>query len=130
MTLLEKDYDIARTGHAPRSEPTYFSASGLEAYYGESYIVQGVSFNIHEGEILMEMEPPRAIDSLRGRIWRRTVSREELPSVEAELPVIATKLLAGRTIVHVHAEEAPGPGYEPFEPDLKDVYFSVMGGHA
>ena len=24
----------------------------MEAYYGESYIVQGVSFNVHEGEIL------------------------------------------------------------------------------
>ena len=24
----------------------------MHAYYGESYIVQGVSFNVHEGEIL------------------------------------------------------------------------------
>ena len=32
--------------------PAYFSAHGIHAYYGESYIVQGVSFVIHEGEIL------------------------------------------------------------------------------
>lgn len=32
--------------------PAYFSVWDLHAYYGESYIVQGVSFNIHEGEIL------------------------------------------------------------------------------
>jgi len=32
--------------------PAYFSAWDLHAYYGESYIVQGVSFNVHEGEIL------------------------------------------------------------------------------
>lgn len=32
--------------------PAYFSAYDLHAYYGESYIVQGVSMNIHEGEIL------------------------------------------------------------------------------
>ncbi|TBW59568.1 ABC transporter ATP-binding protein [Marinobacter halodurans] len=38
--------------HAERSEPAYFSAWGLHAYYGESYVVQGVSLNIHEGEIL------------------------------------------------------------------------------
>ena len=50
-------------------------------------------------------------------------------AVEAELPVIATKLLAGRTIVHVYAEDAPDSGFEQVEPDLKDVYFSVMGGH-
>ena len=32
--------------------PSYFSAWDIHAYYGESYIVQGISFNIHEGEIL------------------------------------------------------------------------------
>ena len=33
--------------------PTAFcSVHDIHAYYGESYIVQGVSFNIHEGEIL------------------------------------------------------------------------------
>ncbi len=32
--------------------PAYFSVWDLHAYYGESYIVQGVSFNVHEGEIL------------------------------------------------------------------------------
>ncbi len=34
------------------AEPAYFSVWDLHAYYGESYIVQGVSFNVHEGEIL------------------------------------------------------------------------------
>ena len=32
--------------------PSYLSVWDIQAYYGESYIVQGVSFNIHEGEIL------------------------------------------------------------------------------
>jgi branched-chain amino acid transport system ATP-binding protein len=32
--------------------PAYFSVWDIHAYYSESYIVQGVSFNIHEGEIL------------------------------------------------------------------------------
>ncbi|MCV6823936.1 MULTISPECIES: ABC transporter ATP-binding protein [Halocynthiibacter] len=32
--------------------PAYFSVWDLHAYYGESYIVQGVSLNVHEGEIL------------------------------------------------------------------------------
>ncbi|MCF6315513.1 MAG: ABC transporter ATP-binding protein [Marinosulfonomonas sp.] len=34
------------------SAPAYFSVWDIHAYYGESYIVQGVSFNVHEGEIL------------------------------------------------------------------------------
>jgi ABC-2 type transport system ATP-binding protein len=84
---------------------------------------------IDEGEILLEAEPLRAIAELRGRIWRRTVNRDELPTLERELPVIATKMLAGRTIVRVYGDASPGPEFEPAEPDLKDVYFSVMARH-
>jgi ABC-2 type transport system ATP-binding protein len=84
---------------------------------------------IDDGEILLEAEPTRAIDDLRGRIWRRTVSKAELPAIERQLPVIATKMLGGRTVVRVLGDAAPGPEFEPAEPDLKDVYFSVMFRH-
>jgi ABC-type multidrug transport system ATPase subunit len=84
---------------------------------------------IDQGDILMEAEPPRAVAELRGRIWGRTVTRDELHVIEREMPVISTKLLAGRTTVHVYAESSPGAEFEAVEPDLKDVYFSVMGRH-
>jgi ABC-type multidrug transport system ATPase subunit len=84
---------------------------------------------IDHGEILLEAQPSRAIDELRGRVWRRTVTREELPAIEREMQLISTKLLAGRTIVHVYAESSPGVPFEPVEPDIKDVYFGVMAGH-
>jgi len=84
---------------------------------------------IDGGEILLEAVPLAAVGELRGRIWRRAVARAELPALEREQPVISTKLLAGRTVVHVYAEARPGAAYEPVEPDLEDVYFSVMAGH-
>jgi ABC-2 type transport system ATP-binding protein len=84
---------------------------------------------IDRGEILLAAEPTRAIEQLRGRIWRRAVSRDELPVLEQQLRVISTKLLAGRTIAHVYADAAPGVGFEAVEPDMKDVYFSVMARH-
>ena len=34
------------------THPKYLSIWEIEAYYGESYIVQNISFDIHEGEIL------------------------------------------------------------------------------
>ncbi len=40
--------NLATATHAP----AYLSVWDIHAYYGESYIVQGVSFNVHEGEIL------------------------------------------------------------------------------
>jgi ABC-type multidrug transport system ATPase subunit len=84
---------------------------------------------IDRGEILLAATPARVIGNLRGRIWRRSATREELPALEREHSVISTKLLAGQTIAHVYAEESPGSGFEPVEPDLKDVYFAVMAGH-
>jgi ABC-type multidrug transport system ATPase subunit len=84
---------------------------------------------INRGEILLEAEPLRAVDELRGRIWRRVVPRTELQEVEREHAVISTKLLAGRTVVHVYGEASPGADFEPVEPDLEDVYFTVMCGH-
>jgi ABC-type multidrug transport system ATPase subunit len=84
---------------------------------------------IDGGEILLEAEPLKALDELRGRVWRRAVSRDELPALEERLPVISTKLRAGRTIVHVHAASSPGAAFELVEPQLEDVYFSVMAGH-
>jgi ABC-2 type transport system ATP-binding protein len=84
---------------------------------------------IDRGEILLEAEPLRAVDNLRGRIWRRVVSKDALPMLEREYGVISTKLLAGQTLVRIHSDGAPGPDFEPAEPDLEDVYFSTMSGH-
>jgi ABC-2 type transport system ATP-binding protein len=84
---------------------------------------------IDDGEIVLEAEPLRAIDELRGRIWRRMVPKSELPTVEREHKVIATKMLGGQSFVHVHADGKPGAEFDEVEPDLKDVYFTAMHGH-
>lgn len=84
---------------------------------------------IDRGTILLEAEPLRAIEELRGRIWRRIIGKDELAAVEHEQDVVSTKLLAGRTAVRVYAEVPPGAEYERVEPDLEDVYFSTLAGH-
>lgn len=52
--MAEKQYNPPANISANHAEsaPAYFSVWDLHAYYGESYIVQGISFNVHEGEIL------------------------------------------------------------------------------
>jgi ABC-type multidrug transport system ATPase subunit len=84
---------------------------------------------IDQGEILLEAEPLRAVTELRGRIWRRVVTKQELPALAREHAVISTKLLAGQTLVRLHADTRPGTGFEEAEPDLEDVYFSTLAGH-
>ncbi|MCA9973600.1 MAG: ABC transporter ATP-binding protein [Anaerolineales bacterium] len=84
---------------------------------------------IDAGEILLETEPPRAVDDLHGRIWRRIIPKEALPELARTHAVISTRLLAGRTIVHVFGDAPPAPGFEPAEPQLEDVYFCTLAGH-
>jgi ABC-type multidrug transport system ATPase subunit len=84
---------------------------------------------IDTGEILLEAEPLAAIAALRGRVWTRVVAKTDLPAIEQQHKVICTKLLGGRTLVHVYAESSPGPEFERAEPDLEDVYFSAIAGH-
>ena len=84
---------------------------------------------IDRGEILLEAEPLAAVAALQGSIWRRVIEKRELADLEREHAVISTKLLAGRTVVRVHAAASPGTGWEAGDADLEDVYFSTMAGH-
>jgi ABC-type multidrug transport system ATPase subunit len=84
---------------------------------------------IDRGRILLEAEPLAAVAALQGSVWRRAIEKRALAEVERAHAVISTKLLAGRTVVHVHADSSPGAGWEAVEADLEDVYFTVMAGH-
>ena len=44
--------DFSNSANHAATAPAYLSVWDIHAYYGESYIVQGISFNVHEGEIL------------------------------------------------------------------------------
>ncbi|QIE41843.1 ABC transporter ATP-binding protein [Meridianimarinicoccus aquatilis] len=44
--------DFSKHANHAATAPAFFSVWDLHAYYGESYIVQGVNFTVHEGEIL------------------------------------------------------------------------------
>ncbi len=44
--------DFSKHRNHAETAPAFLSVWDMHAYYGESYIVQGISFNVHEGEIL------------------------------------------------------------------------------
>jgi ABC-2 type transport system ATP-binding protein len=83
---------------------------------------------INKGEILHEAEPLKAMEGLKGKIWRKIIERNALAEIEREQKIISTKLLGGRTVVHVYSEQGPA-GFDMVQPDLEDVYFSAMAGH-
>ncbi|GAB5432072.1 MAG: ABC transporter ATP-binding protein [Epibacterium sp.] len=44
--------DFSKSANHAATAPAFLSVWDVHAYYGESYIVQGINFNVHEGEIL------------------------------------------------------------------------------
>ena len=79
-----------------------------------------------EGSLLAEGVPQQLIDALEGRVWRKIILQNELEACRTAHRVIATRLLAGRTLVHVLADTAPGEGFEPARAGLEDVYFATV----
>jgi hypothetical protein len=49
--------------------------------------------------------------------------------IERDYNVLSTKLLAGKTVVRIYSEARPSPAFDATQPELDDVYFSVMAGH-
>ncbi|NQZ10103.1 MAG: ABC transporter ATP-binding protein [Algicola sp.] len=80
------------------------------------------------GKILLEGNPVDLIEQLNGRIWRKTMSIDELKHIETEFEVIAKRLFAGRSVVHVMADQQP-KGFDQVPANLEDVYFSTLHDH-
>ncbi len=79
-----------------------------------------------DGRILLEGVPGELVKQLHGRIWRKTIDRTALDDERARHRVISSRLFAGRTVIHVEADSTPGPGFEPAQGGLEDVYFSTL----
>jgi ABC-2 type transport system ATP-binding protein len=97
-----------------------------------THIVEDVSDLCHrmavlaDGRVQVEGSPQELIRSTRGRIWMKVVDRAELPHVREQYEVLSTRLLAGRTVVHILSDRDPGNGFTSADAGLQDVYFSTL----
>jgi ABC-2 type transport system ATP-binding protein len=83
---------------------------------------------LSKGRVLLRGEPGALIAQLDGRVWRKAFSRSEAARTLESMPVLFTRLAAGRTVVHVLSDQSPGDGFEPAEPELEHVYFATLNG--
>jgi ABC-type multidrug transport system ATPase subunit len=83
---------------------------------------------INKGNVLLCGEPARLIEGIEGKIWARFVGKQDLAMYQKRHTVISTRLLSGRTLIHVYAERYPGDDFEPIHPTLDDVYFATIAG--
>ncbi len=77
------------------------------------------------GKILLQGNPIEVTNDLDGRIWRKVILPEELEKFEQQHDIISKRLLAGRTVLHVIADQAP-TGFESAPASLEDAYFNIL----
>jgi branched-chain amino acid transport system ATP-binding protein len=140
MSAVAMQTDIVAGSHAASIETTrpFFSVRDMHAYYGESYIVQGVSLDIRKGEILALLGRNGAgktstlrtiarVDSpmvRSGEIWLEGLPLHRMKSFEAARAGIQLVPEDRRIIQGLSVEEnltlaqvAPGTGW-----DLDRIY--------
>jgi len=78
------------------------------------------------GRIVAAGAPSNLMESLRGRVWRKTIAKADLQAYQTRHAVILTRLAAGRTLIHVLSDNDPEDGFAPVEAGLEDVYFTTL----
>jgi ABC-2 type transport system ATP-binding protein len=81
---------------------------------------------IAQGQVLLSGKPSDAMQSLEGRVWRKTIANAAIEDYKSRLTVLSTRLAGGKTIVHVLADAKPEEGFDSVSPDLEDVYFGQL----
>jgi ABC-2 type transport system ATP-binding protein len=83
---------------------------------------------IDKGRVLLTGRPSDLTRRLDGRVWQKAIARADLAVTQTMVPVISTRLVAGRTLVNVVSDETPGEGFAPVAATLEDVYFAAIAG--
>ncbi len=83
---------------------------------------------INKGRVLLTGDPLALTQRLEGRVWQKAIARSDLDAMKEQLPVISTRLVAGRTLVNVVSDHPPGEGFASVEATLEDVYFAAISG--
>ncbi|RXM41854.1 ABC transporter ATP-binding protein [Flavobacterium sp. YO64] len=81
---------------------------------------------ISNGKLILEGKPNEAIDSLKDKIWMKSIEKAELKDHQSNFNIISSNLNSGKINIHVFSHQRPDSGFELISPDLSDVYFSVL----
>ncbi|HAQ36116.1 MAG: multidrug ABC transporter ATP-binding protein [Maricaulis sp.] len=81
---------------------------------------------MNQGQIQAKGAPADLVAALNGKIWRKRVSKTDLPAHRGRYDVISTRLTVGQTLIHIRHEGDPGDGFEAVAPTLEDVYFATI----
>jgi len=79
-----------------------------------------------DGEIVAQGDPGDLVREIEGKVWTKTIDKNELEAYRGRYRVISTHLSRGRTVIHIFTEGDPGDGFTGAPANLEHVQFSSV----
>jgi ABC-2 type transport system ATP-binding protein len=79
-----------------------------------------------KGKVLFSGNTDDALIQIKGKVWEKSILKEELPKYQSEYKVISNKLVGGKPYIHAFANDNPGNGFTAAEENLEDVFFAKI----
>jgi hypothetical protein len=83
-----------------------------------------------KGQVLFSGNTDDALHSIRGKVWERSIPKNELADFQKNYNVISNKLVGGKPLIHVFSDTPPGDSFTSAEENLEDVFFAKIGALA
>ncbi|AZJ35870.1 ABC transporter ATP-binding protein [Tenacibaculum singaporense] len=84
---------------------------------------------INQGQVVLKGSPLKLIENLEGKVYQKTIKKQELEWYKQEYTVINEKLFLGKPIINIVSESDPKNGFMPIPAGLEDVYFSQINNY-
>jgi ABC-2 type transport system ATP-binding protein len=97
-----------------------------------THIVEDVSVLCNQlailinGQVQAKGKPSDLIETLKGKIWRKIIYKNDLARYKEKYNVISARLISGKQQITVHSTERPEDGFDLIQADLEDVYFTTL----
>ncbi|MFK7811945.1 MAG: ABC transporter ATP-binding protein [Maribacter sp.] len=83
---------------------------------------------INKGKVLLKGNPLALIAELEGKVYQKTIQKNELVGYKNRFRVISEKFFQGEPIIHILSDCPPENGFISIKPDLEHVYFLQVHG--
>ena len=84
---------------------------------------------INQGQVVLKGSPLKLIGNLEGKVYQKTIKKQELEQYKQEYRIINEKLFLGKTIINILSEYDPKNGFTSVSAGLEDVYFSQINNY-
>ncbi|WP_298540108.1 ABC transporter ATP-binding protein [uncultured Aquimarina sp.] len=81
---------------------------------------------INKGKVVLKGNPLDLINSTEGKVYQKTIHKNELDTYKKEYEVINEKLFLGKPTISILSNHHPKNGFIPINTRLEDVYFSQI----